>query len=297
MAHVGDEVAAGFLSHFNARDVVKHGQCATRRQWCRIDLKDAPRSKGTGAAKSHFASLERTVHAGQQFRIAHRVDERTADANLVAGDALHDRVGPAHLSLGGDGNDRLLHGIEHGGKLVATALDFCKVLAETFGGLVERGFHGGELVAPLEVKARTQVALGDAPGKRHNALQSLQRHRPLPTRPAAGRPPAQSAQTTAPRGPGRCRVSGARCSMKRRRINSITTVCKTSRRANNPSSFSNTLRVNSGPAPVRPIRGNIVWSGSHHKIQPGREYLAKTEASEFARIQQHGSIRARYETS
>jgi len=35
------------------------------------------------------ALLQRGFYAGQQFGIAHRMDQRTAHANLRAGDALH----------------------------------------------------------------------------------------------------------------------------------------------------------------------------------------------------------------
>ncbi len=101
MAHVGDEVAAGFFRGLDARHVVQHGQRAAGGQRRRIDLEDAPRRQRTGAAEAHFAILQRAAHAGQQFGVAHGVNQRTAGANLGSGNALHDRVRPAHLALRG----------------------------------------------------------------------------------------------------------------------------------------------------------------------------------------------------
>ena len=75
--------------------------------------------------------------------------------------ALDQRIKP----VGSDGYDRLLHGIEHDGQLVAAAFELGKVFAEPFGGLIEGGLHGGELVFAGRFKAGGQVAVGDAAGE------------------------------------------------------------------------------------------------------------------------------------
>ncbi len=87
------------------------------------------------------------------------MNQRTAGVNLRAGNALHHGVGPAHQAFGGDGDHRLLHGVEHGGQLLAAAFDLGKALAQALGGLVQCGFHGGEFIPASPVEAGAQVAL------------------------------------------------------------------------------------------------------------------------------------------
>ncbi len=136
--------------------------------------------------------------------------------------------------FGGDGDDRLLHGVEHGRQLVAAALDFGKVLTQAFGGLVQRGFHGGKFIATVDVETRAQVALRNASRKSDHALKPAGDVRWRPMRPAAARQPAQSARTRAPHRPDDGSVSGAECSTKRRRMSSIATVWKTKQKDKQP---------------------------------------------------------------
>ena len=94
-----------------------------------------------------------------------RVGQRAAGADLVSGDAPHGGVGPADETLGSDGDNRLLHGIEHGGQFLAAGLEFGGVLAEALRGLVESRFHGRELLVAGLGKASGQIAVRDAAGK------------------------------------------------------------------------------------------------------------------------------------
>ena len=123
VADVGDEVAAGFLGGFDAGDVVEDDERAAAGQGGGIDLKDAALGKGTGPAKADFSVVQSAAHAGQDFRVADKVDQRAAGVDLRADDALHDGIGPSHQALRGDGDDAFLHGVEHGGQFLAAALD------------------------------------------------------------------------------------------------------------------------------------------------------------------------------
>ena len=133
--------------------------------------KTRPGASELARPKQSFAALERATNAGQQLWIADGVNQRAAGANLRAGDALHDGVGPADQALGRDGDDRLLHGIEHGGQLLAAAFELGEALAEALGGLIESGLHGESSSSPAARAAR-QVAVGDAPGKVDHALKA-----------------------------------------------------------------------------------------------------------------------------
>jgi hypothetical protein len=98
---VGDEFAAGFLRGLDAGDVVEHDERATGGQWRGVDFKDAAGRKQAGAAHAKLAALERATHAGQQLRIAHRVDQRAAGRELRSDDAcmtaLDQRTKPAEV--------------------------------------------------------------------------------------------------------------------------------------------------------------------------------------------------------
>ena len=180
MADVGDELAAGFLRGFNAGDVVKHDQRAARRQRSGVDFKDAAGSKQAGAAHAELAALERATDAGQQLRIAHKVDERAAGGNLRSENALHDGVGPANEAGRGNGDDRFLHGVEHDGQLIAPALELGKVPAEPDRSFVERGLCRRELGDAAEragcriesVDAGVQIAIGNAASKSDDTVQA-----------------------------------------------------------------------------------------------------------------------------
>ena len=165
--------------------VVQHGERSAGGHGSGIDLEDAPGSQRTGAAGTRLALLQRRVHTGQQFGIAHRVDQRPADANLRAGDALHRGVGPAHQPFGSDGDHRLLHGIEHGGQLLAAALDLGKALAQPLGRLVQRGLHGS--------RANHRSVIGKAGAQaRPSAMLARKGDHPLqPRGDAAGNPDGQ----------------------------------------------------------------------------------------------------------
>jgi len=85
--------------------------------------------------------------------------------------------------LGGDGHHRFLHRVEHRGQLLAAAFDFGKVLAQVFGRLVERGFHGAQFIFAVDGQASTQVAFRDAAREGHD-VRNAGRH-------AAGSPGGQ----------------------------------------------------------------------------------------------------------
>ncbi len=83
--------------------------------------------------------------------------------------ALDQRTKPA----GRDGNHALLHGVEHDGQLGAAAFELGKVPAQALGGLVQGGFHGGELASvALGFDAGAEIAVGDAAGKGDDAAQT-----------------------------------------------------------------------------------------------------------------------------
>ena len=187
--------------------------------------------------KQHFAALEGGADAGQQLGIAHRMHQRAPRANLRACDTLHHRVGPAHVALGRDGDHRLLHRVEHCGQFLAAAFELSKVLAEALGGLVQRGFHRGELVFAGLAEPRAQVAVGDAAGKGDHARSRADMR--LATQAARGIATARamSPDHRASR-PMPCSVFPAVCSTMLWKTNSIITVWKTSRRTKSPSSLS-----------------------------------------------------------
>ena len=146
MADVGDEFTAGGFRGLDAGDLVQHGERAAGGHGGGVDLEDAPLGKRTGAAGARLALFQSRAHTGQQFRVAHRVNQRAAHMNLRAGDALHLRVGPADQPFGSKGDHCLLHGVEQACQFLAAALDLGKALAQPLGGLIERGLHGGERI-------------------------------------------------------------------------------------------------------------------------------------------------------
>ena len=82
------------------------------------------------------------------------------------------RVGPANQPFGGDGDDRLLHGIEHRGQLLAAALDLGKALSKLLGGFVQRGLRRWRAIFFGRGKAGAQIAAGNAPRKGNHPLQT-----------------------------------------------------------------------------------------------------------------------------
>jgi len=62
----------------------------------------------------------------------------------------------------GDGDHRLLQGIEQVGQLLAAAFELGEALAQPLSGLVQRGLHAVELIVAVVDKAGAQVAGRDA---------------------------------------------------------------------------------------------------------------------------------------
>ena len=99
------------------------------------------------------------------------MNQRPANANLDACDALHLGVGPADQPFGSDGDHRLLHGIKQAGQLLVAALDLGKALTQPFGALVQRGLYAGEFVSAGKTKAGAQVARANLPRKGNHSLK------------------------------------------------------------------------------------------------------------------------------
>src|ERR1700722_1743353 len=107
---------------------MEYNKRAARWQRRCIDIKHAARRQRIGTTKMHFMVIDGSADAGQHIGIADEVSKLTAGVDLRSRNAVEDRVRPADHALGRDGNDSLLHGVEHGGQLFAPALNLRKAL-------------------------------------------------------------------------------------------------------------------------------------------------------------------------
>ncbi len=86
------------------------------------------------------------IDAGQHLGVANSVDQGTAFVDRGAGDALHERVGPADLALRVDGDDRFLHAVEQRGEFAAIGVQRGEAGFEAAGRGIERMRDLGDFV-------------------------------------------------------------------------------------------------------------------------------------------------------
>src|SRR5580704_11933858 len=172
MRDVGDEIAAGLLGALDLGDVVQDGDGSAIGSGCSIDFEDAVRSDRGGSSAARLAIVEGGLDAGQDFRIAHGVDEGLTRAGGAGGDALHDGIRPADAAGGVNGDDGFLHAVEQGGELALLGFKGTEAGLEASGGGVDGVGYSGDLVERAFFDAGGEVSPSDAVGEDDDALEA-----------------------------------------------------------------------------------------------------------------------------
>ena len=149
---VGDEVTLGALDLLDAGDVVQDGDCSTAGHGRGVDFEDATGEEGGGTAFDDDALVERGADALEDVRVADGLDECVADTDGAAdggtGDeALHALVGPLDAAGLIDGDNGILHAVDHGDEFVAAFGGFGEDVFDVGG---DDGDGAGEAVEVLE---------------------------------------------------------------------------------------------------------------------------------------------------
>ena len=99
--------------------------------------------------------------------------QRSPFLHRADGDPLHDGIAPAHLSLGIDGNDRLLHAVEQRGQFAATTFERVEALLQAARSHVERMGDGRDFIQIALFDPGRQIAGSDAIGEHHDAAEAF----------------------------------------------------------------------------------------------------------------------------